>query len=157
MLDNFDALFSLSGKPKHYFTVQEANATVPLLQHEFARLLQMHAQVKTLLRSLRTIDFLPTEVDFKVAPQGADEEVVDLLSSLKILLQAVQECIQDITDSGCVIQNLELGSVDWLSTRDGRDVFLTWQFGESAVTHWHEMDKANERHPISAAEDVFPA
>jgi hypothetical protein len=39
------------------------------------------------------------------------------------------------------VKDLEQGLVDFYAVMDGEPVFLCWQFGEPAVTHWHGIDE----------------
>jgi len=40
--------------------------------------------------------------------------------------------------------------VDFYSLRDDEPVFLCWQFGEPAVTHWHPLDEGfSARQPLA--------
>jgi hypothetical protein len=44
---------------------------------------------------------------------------------------------------------VDIGLVDFLGEREGRDVWLCWRTGEPAVAHWHEIDQGfRNRQPL---------
>jgi len=51
-----------------------------------------------------------------------------------------QRTIQDLESLGCEIKDLEMGLVDFRSSRDGREVYLCWRLGEDTIAYWHELD-----------------
>jgi hypothetical protein len=72
---------------------------------------------------------------------------------LKRLAGEIGAAVERINDMGCLVKDLEQGLVDFYSTMDDEPVFLCWQFGEPAVTHWHPLEEGfASRRPI---EGVF--
>ena len=51
-----------------------------------------------------------------------------------------QRTIQDLESLGCEIKDLEMGLVDFRSSRDGREVCLCWRLGEDTIAYWHELE-----------------
>jgi hypothetical protein len=41
---------------------------------------------------------------------------------------------------GVAVKDLDIGLCDFLGERDGRDVWLCWQYGEKSIGFWHEID-----------------
>ncbi|MDE0506470.1 MAG: DUF2203 domain-containing protein [Candidatus Poribacteria bacterium] len=39
-----------------------------------------------------------------------------------------------------MIKNIDPGLVDFPHLRDGREVYLCWQFGEDEIRYWHDVD-----------------
>ncbi|MEX2146302.1 MAG: DUF2203 domain-containing protein [Candidatus Rokuibacteriota bacterium] len=60
---------------------------------------------------------------------------------LQTLTAAIQQALQEIADMGGVPKDLELGLVDFLHRRDGREVNLCWKYGEREVRFWHGLDE----------------
>jgi hypothetical protein len=54
-------------------------------------------------------------------------------NSSKQLRQAVEE----ILEMGVQIKDIETGLIDFPTRFRGRDVYLCWKFGESAIEYWH--------------------
>jgi hypothetical protein len=58
---------------------------------------------------------------------------------------------------GCLVKDLDLGLVDFYAQLDGETVFLCWQFGEPAVTHFHGVEEGFAgRRPIEGVTYVPP-
>ena len=52
---------------------------------------------------------------------------------------AIERLARKIRSHGCIIKDLNNGLIDFLSTREGREIYLCWQYGESRITHFHEL------------------
>jgi hypothetical protein len=65
-------------------------------------------------------------------------------TSSKLLRQAVEE----ILELGVQIKDLETGLVDFPTRFYGRDVYLCWKFGETAIEYWHGEEGFRGRKPI---------
>ena len=57
------------------------------------------------------------------------------------LTAVIQQALQEIADMGGVPKDLELGIVDFLHVRDGREVNLCWKYGEREIRFWHGLDE----------------
>lgn len=57
------------------------------------------------------------------------------------LTAVIQQALQEIADMGGVPKDLELGLVDFLHVRDGREVNLCWKYGEREIRFWHGLDE----------------
>ncbi len=57
------------------------------------------------------------------------------------LAAQLTQTIEALEDFGCYIKDLDVGIVDFLSTFEGRDIFLCWRFGERQIRHWHEINE----------------
>jgi len=127
-------------KNKQYFTIDEANQMIPSLERAFTRITQIYHQVQEYYFRLQDVGFAPYEDEFDVSPPEADAMVADDLTTLKILVTALKEQLDQLHARGCVVKDVATGLVDWYSERDGREVCLCWQLGEKSITHWHETD-----------------
>ena len=65
-------------------------------------------------------------------------------SSSKLLRQAVEE----ILEMGVQIKDIETGLVDFPTRFRGREVYLCWKMGESAIEYWHGEEGFRGRKPI---------
>jgi hypothetical protein len=45
-----------------------------------------------------------------------------------------------IHDLGVELKDPAMGLIDFLALRDGREVYLCWRLGETAIDYWHETD-----------------
>lgn len=68
---------------------------------------------------------------------------------LQSLTAVIQKALQEIADMGGVPKDLELGLVDFLHVRDGREVNLCWKYGEREIRFWHRLDEGySARKPL---------
>jgi hypothetical protein len=57
----------------------------------------------------------------------------------------VRKGLEEIEGLGGVTKDLEMGLVDFLHLREGREVNLCWKYGEKKITHWHGLDEGYAR------------
>ena len=119
------------------FTLEEANAEVLWLEATFARLdplrEELAARHNALLELLR-----------QRSGNGAashDEEIRDQQATIEFLTQQLRREVQEITEKGIIVRDLERGLVDFPSRREGRDIFLCWVQGEENIGFWHGTDE----------------
>jgi len=48
--------------------------------------------------------------------------------------------IHQILDTGAQIKDVNIGLLDFSALKDGREVYLCWQYGEGDIAFWHEVD-----------------
>ncbi len=135
---------------RHYFSVAQANAMIETLELTFGRILQMKVQVRTVYAQLEEVGFAPGGDDFDIAPDGASVAVINGLTTLKMLIDALKVEVNALNDVGCLIKDMDEGIVDWYASRGDRDVLLCWKLGEKEVAFWHDPDTGFAgRRPIS--------
>lgn len=52
---------------------------------------------------------------------------------------AIEKLAKKIHSTGCIIKDLNAGLLDFLSEKDGREIYLCWKFGEPQVEYYHEL------------------
>jgi hypothetical protein len=130
----------------HYFTVEEANDLVGALQLEFGRVAQLRSELQPLIESMGGAEVAVAILqDEGAAPPGRETDAL----RLQHLAGEVTASVERINAMGCLVKDLEQGLVDFYAMLDDEPVFLCWQFGEPAVTHWHPLDSGfSAREPI---------
>ncbi len=111
-----------------YFTVAEANALLPTLEPLMKQLLARRARASRLAKQL---GHLLTDYRSNV---GSSE-----LSTLTQDFAAIERMITQIQAHGVVIKDVNAGLLDFLSERNGRDVYLCWKYGEAKIEYYHEL------------------
>jgi hypothetical protein len=48
--------------------------------------------------------------------------------------------IHRVLETGVQIKDVNLGLLDFSAIKDGREVYLCWQYGEGEIAFWHEVD-----------------
>jgi hypothetical protein len=128
---------------KRYFTVEEANELVPELEHRFGKVMQLRTQLRSTYEELERRGVAPdlSDAERMVRPLPDEEpDVTRLRGRFRALMEALAEELQAIEAAGVAVKDLEIGLCDFLGQRDGRDVWLCWQYGEKRIAHWHELD-----------------
>ena len=48
--------------------------------------------------------------------------------------------IHQIQNTGAQIKDINTGLLDFSARKDGREVYLCWQYGEQEIAFWHEVE-----------------
>jgi len=73
------------------------------------------------------------------------------LSRLVDDFEKLDVLIHQILDTGVQIKDINAGLLDFSTMRNGREVYLCWQYGEEAIAFWHEIDAGYAgRQPIES-------
>jgi hypothetical protein len=120
------------------FTVEEANATLPLV-----RLI-----VSDLVGLARDIGERRGRLAFLMAGHEADakerrsdpyrEELTQIEEEVKKDCRRLDGFVAELRELGIEPARSSEGLVDFPALIDGREVFLSWKLGEPQVAYWHE-------------------
>jgi hypothetical protein len=114
-----------------YFTVEEANRTLPLVRRVVSDIVSTHRRLMERAEEYRA---LAAEADAHVVRRDEVER------DLRELSGAVNSFVGELTDIGVLFKGFENGLVDFYATLDGRPVFLCWKLGEASIEWFHELD-----------------
>ncbi len=114
-----------------YFTVEEANRTLPLVRRIVSDIVATYDDVRRGLEEARTLD--P-----EVAEQTSRRH--ELEAEMRQLTDRVNGFIGELEEIGVLFKGFEEGLIDFYGKLDGRPVFLCWKLGEESVEWWHELD-----------------
>jgi hypothetical protein len=121
---------------KKYFTVSQANASLPLIRAivrditELARELQERHE--RLLRVLKS--------DRGALAEAYQEEVQQMQADLERDQERMHEYEQELHNLGVELKDYQRGLIDFPCWMDNRAVYLCWKLGEPEVAYWHELD-----------------
>ncbi|MFQ5943332.1 MAG: DUF2203 domain-containing protein [Anaerolineales bacterium] len=113
----------------HYFTEDEAKALLK----------EIHPTVEELMATRdRIVELRPELVASlqKAIGNGGSQATGELLG----LAQRVTYLVEQIQEAGVLVKDLDRGLLDFPSEREGRIVFLCWQYGEPELAFWHDID-----------------
>lgn len=113
----------------HYFTLEEANEVVRQIQPLLSKILEIRQRVLE-----QRPDLIP--ILQKVRGNGGSRKASDLVDEFRRL----EELVTQIQASGAIVKDINRGLIDFPHWRDGREVYLCWQFGEDEIRYWHEID-----------------
>ena len=111
-----------------YFTVEEANALLPTLEPLMKKLLARRARASRLAQQMGHL-----LGDYR-SNVGAAE-----LSIITQDFVAIERMLAQIQAYGVVVKDVNAGLLDFLSQRNGRDIYLCWRYGEERVAYYHEL------------------
>ena len=112
-----------------YFTVEEANALLP----------EVRLAVRKMLRARERIVAARPEV-WPVLEKSVNNGGSQKAGELIFEFEKVQAAAKHLAELGLFLKDLNTGLVDFLSLRDGREVYLCWRFDEPSVAHWHDLE-----------------
>lgn len=129
------------------FTVEEANATLPLVR----------AICSDLSKLSREVVERRERLSFLLAGRDVDrediyrEELKQIEEELESDNQRLEEYVQELKDLGVEPKNGVDGLVDFPSLMDGRVVYLCWKLDEPELLFWHEIEAGfRGRQPLTA-------
>jgi hypothetical protein len=74
--------------------------------------------------------------------------------SLSLLIEDFEQLdalVHSILELGVLIKDINTGLLDFPALREGREVYLCWQYGEGDIAYWHEVDMGYAgRRPIES-------
>lgn len=122
-----------------YFTVAEANRTLPLVRMVVGDLVELyndlHRRRERLValrnrqgRSARGLD------------DPYEEEILQMETELETDAERLQKYVEELQQIGAELKDPFTGLTAFRSILDGREVYLCWMPGEEEITTWHELD-----------------
>lgn len=122
----------MTSSPPRYFTLEEANRTLPLVERIVGDIVADYQRWKDAVHRYELL------AGGRVADDGA--EPTRLHAEIECVAERIAGYIDELSSVGCLFKGFDEGLVDFYGRRDGRDIFLCWKLGESAVEHWHEVN-----------------
>jgi hypothetical protein len=114
-----------------YFTVEEANRTLPLVRRVVSDIVTTHRRL------------MERAEEYRALAAVGEAHVVrrdELEQELRELTGAVNAFIEELNDIGVLFKGFEHGLVDYYATLNGRPVFLCWKLGEPWIEWYHELN-----------------
>jgi hypothetical protein len=128
---------------KRLFTVDEANARLPLLRSILRDVTDLSVQMKVLYDRL---------IPLQTAGSGdakIEREVASLSADLDAMQRSMRGYEAELAELGAELKDAFVGLIDFPGWIDGREVCLCWKLDEPTVAHWHEVDAGfSGRRPI---------
>lgn len=123
-------------RPKKLFTVEQANALLPLVRAIATDLARLSREV---IERRERVALLSAGRPAKNRDMYS-EELAQIMEELEKDGQQLQEYVEELRALGVEPKNGPEGLIDFPSLMDGRIVYLCWKLGEPEVLHWHELD-----------------
>jgi hypothetical protein len=121
---------------RRLFTVEEANATLPLVQAIVQDVVAVSQEIVERRERLAQI---------KAGRRGSandaySEELTQVEDELEAQRARLYEFADELRELGVELKDGLVGLCDFPSMMDDRVVYLCWKLGEPEVLHWHELD-----------------
>lgn len=120
--------------PRKYFTLAEANRTLPLVKRIVGDIMTLHPQWRDLVSRYEV-------VAAQAKPEwGESREQLDLRNQIENVAREINGYLLELEQIGCVFKGFDEGLVDFYGKLEGRDIFWCWKTGEERIEHWHELE-----------------
>ena len=117
-----------------YFSLSEANATLPLVRRVVADITSVYPKWRDLVASYEL-------VAAQARPEwGESPEQIRLRGEIEVVARDIAAYLGELEQVGCVFKGFDQGLVDFYGKLDGRDVFWCWKVGEERIEYWHELE-----------------
>ena len=123
-------------EPRKIFTVEQANAVLPLVRSITRDLAQLSQEVIERRERLALLSGGRTTA----AKDLYSEELAQIEEELEKDSQRLHAYVEELRELGVEPKNGPEGLIDFPAMMDGRLVFLCWKLGEPEVLHWHELE-----------------
>jgi hypothetical protein len=125
-------------KHRELFSIEEANAMLPLIRAIVADLAQLSQE---LIDRRRRLTFLlagrnPDDHDLY------QEELVQIEQEVEKDTRRLHDYREELRALGLDAENAQEGFVHFPALLEGRKISLCWKLGESEVLFWHDTDSA---------------
>jgi hypothetical protein len=126
------------GAARRYFTPSEATRSLVLIRKIVADVVGLYSRMIDLQEELESAQ-----------GDGAYDRSESLQRELVESARRLQGFAAELDDVGVELKDWSLGVVDFPCLIDGREAYLCWRHGETAVEYWHEMSQdPSSRQPI---------
>jgi hypothetical protein len=114
------------------FTVEQANRTLPLVRKIVADIVAAHTRWQEHIAGCEAMAAVndPAKLEVLAALQRATQQIAEQIDAY----------IRELRALGIEFKGVDPGLIDFPAEMFGRQVYLCWRLGESAVEYWHDTD-----------------
>jgi hypothetical protein len=123
-------------RPAKLFTVEQANAALPLVRAITADLVRLSREVVERRERLALLS-TPRAA---AAKDPYAEELAQIEEELEKDGEQLQAYVEELRELGVEPKSGPEGQIDFPALIDDRLVYLCWKLGEPEILHWHELD-----------------
>jgi hypothetical protein len=134
-------------KPVRIFTIEQANAMLPLVR---AITTDLASLARDVVERRHRLALLTAGRDLKPGDPYSDE-LTQMEGELESDAARLQGYVEELRQLGVEPKGAVEGLVDFPCQFDGRLVFLCWRLGEPELLYWHDLDSGfGGRQPLTA-------
>lgn len=123
-------------RPEKLFTVEQANAVLPLVRAITTDLVQLSREVIERRERLALLNAGRSAS----AKDPYTQELAQIEEELAKDSEQLQAYVDELRELGVEPKSGPEGLVDFPCLMDGRVVYLCWRLGEAEVMYWHELE-----------------
>lgn len=118
----------------HYFTREEAEALLPSIVVVLRKIQQGR---QTMQQAQDALD----ELRRQAAGNGHHllERMMKMQRDIAQRAQSLRALAEELSSFGCELKDPDSGLIDFLSLRNGREIYLCWRLGEDRISYWHYL------------------
>ena len=121
--------------PHKFFTLAEANRTLPLVKRIVTDVVAAYPQWQDLVARYELVA-AQSRPDW-----GESQEQLDLKAQIDKIASRINDFLAELEQVGCEFKGIEEGGlVDFHGRLEEREILWCWRLGEDRITHWHELD-----------------
>ena len=125
---------------QRYFSLQEANEALKIIR-------PLMGEVQAIRQKILKNQPEAWPAIEKSAGNGGNRALSNMVHDF----EKFDTLIHRIQDTDVLIKDINLGLLDFPALKDGRDVYLCWQYGEEDIAFWHEVEAGYAgRQPIES-------
>ncbi len=121
-----------------YFTLKEAESLIPYVKECLEAAIDAKAVVSE-------IDVEMQDLSARICMLGGMEIDPDYVAHRRLersaLVKSIEESVNTIQSSGCLVKDLDVGLLDFPALLNGVEVYLCWKLGESRIEWWHSSQE----------------
>lgn len=126
---------------REYFDIMTANELVPKLDYFFAELARVQREVNDLAQQASRCG-VKLKFDDALMPPATGSDLRDTFQrKFATLAREYTDIIDEVHALGVVVEDPDLGTVNFYAWIDGEEVVLSWQYGEREVRHWFRVNE----------------
>lgn len=118
-----------------YFTREEAEALLPQISIVLREIQVKHTSMLQTQEELDALRLQATGNGYHL-----HERMLNLQKELSDHAHNLRKLFDELAGFGCVLKDPERGLIDFLSLRNGREIYLCWFLGEERINFWHYLD-----------------
>lgn len=132
--------------PARYYSIDEVNAKLPAISELMGELLERRAKVASERDAVLDV---VSDSQRNMGSPAASAMVKEFMR--------IEQLVDKIHAFGCQIKDLNGGTIDFLTKRNGREVYLCWRYGEPLqLAHFHALEAGfMGRKPIREDDDFW--
>ncbi len=112
-----------------YYTPKEANNLLEIIRPMVGEMMTIAQKIQASQPEL-----------WNLAQKSAGNGGSATLSKLLPDFDRLHRLIHQAQDMGIEIKDLTIGLIDFIALKDGREIYLCWQYGEEQIQFWHEIE-----------------